>query len=179
MLAGVIIGSKERIKQIAITEGELLGGTIAPWNAWLITRSLRTLSMRLERHQKNAMAVAAFLDAHPKVRQVRYPGLKNHPQHALALKQMSGFTGLMGFELATDDLDAIKRFFNSLSLFQIGVSWGGHESLIYAPAISYLKELPPERFKDLGISLGDMRVSIGLEDARDLIGDLTNAFECL
>lgn len=179
VLAGVIIGSKERIKQIAITEGELLGGTIAPWNAWLITRSLRTLSMRLERHQKNAMAVAAFLDAHPKVRQVRYPGLKNHPQHALALKQMSGFTGLMGFELATDDLDAIKRFFNSLSLFQIGVSWGGHESLIYAPAISYLKELPPERFKDLGISLGDMRVSIGLEDARDLIGDLTNAFECL
>jgi len=177
VLAGVIIGAKDRIQKIATDEGELLGGTIAPWNAWLITRSLRTLSMRLERHQKNGMAVASFLDQHPKVRQVRYPGLKSHPQHALANQQMNGFTGLMGFELNTQDLGAIKRFFNGMSLFQIGVSWGGHESLIYAPAISYLKELPPERFKDLGISLGDMRISVGLEDASDLIADLSEGFE--
>jgi cystathionine beta-lyase/cystathionine gamma-synthase len=177
VLAGVIIGAKDRIQKIAVDEGEFLGGTIAPWNAWLITRSLRTLTMRLERHQKNANAVASFLEQHPKVKQVRYPGLKSHPQHQLANKQMSGFTGLLGFELNTQDLDAIKRFFNGMSLFQIGVSWGGHESLIYAPAISYLKELPPERFKDLGISLGDIRISIGLEDANDLIDDLSKAFE--
>jgi cystathionine beta-lyase/cystathionine gamma-synthase len=177
VLAGVIIGAKDRIQKIAVDEGELLGGTIAPWNAWLITRSLRTLTMRLERHQKNAHLVASFLEQHPNVKQVRYPGLKSHPQHQLANKQMSGFTGLLGFEVNTQDLDAIKRFFNGMSLFQIGVSWGGHESLIYAPAISYLKELPPERFKDLGISLGDIRISIGLEDANDLIDDLSKAFE--
>ena len=177
VLAGAIIGSKDQINKIAITEGELLGGTIAPWNAWLITRSLRTLSMRLERHQKNAMAVASYLEQHPRVKKVRYPGLSSHVQYDLACRQMSGFTGLMGFELAANDLDTIKRFFNGMSIFQIGVSWGGHESLIYAPAISYLKELPPERFKDLGISLGDIRISVGLEDANDLIADLSEAFE--
>jgi cystathionine beta-lyase/cystathionine gamma-synthase len=177
VVGGVIIGSKERMNQIAVNEGELFGGTVAPWTSWLITRSLRTLSMRLERHQKNALAVAQFLENHPRVRRVRYPGLKSHPQYDLACRQMTGFTGLMGFELDTDDLSAIKRFFNGLTYFQIGVSWGGHESLIYAPAISYLKELPPERFKDLGISLGDMRISVGLENADDLIQDLGRALD--
>jgi len=177
VVGGVIIGSAERMNQIAVNEGELFGGTVAPWTSWLITRSLRTLSMRLERHQKNALLVAEFLEKHPHVRQVRYPGLKSHPQYDLACRQMTGFTGLMGFELKTDDLSAIKRFFNGLTYFQIGVSWGGHESLIYAPAISYLKELPPERFKDLGISLGDMRISVGLESAEDLIQDLAHALD--
>ena len=143
----------------------------------LITRSLRTLSLRLERHQKNALAIAAFLEQHPKIDHVRYPGLKSHPQYDLACRQMTGFTGLMSFQLSTDDLSSIKRFFNGLTYFQIGVSWGGHESLIYAPAISYLKELPPERFKDLGITLGDMRISVGLEEVDDLIQDLSSALE--
>ena len=175
VVGGVIIGSRERMHSITVQEGELFGGTIAPWTSWLITRSLRTLSMRLERHQTNALQVAVFLEKHPKIRQVRYPGLKSHPQYDLGCQQMSGFTGLMGFELDTDDLTRIKRFFNSLEYFQIGVSWGGHESLIYAPAISYLKELPPDRFKDLGISMGDMRISVGLEDANDLIQDLSDS----
>ena len=90
---------------------------------------------------------------------------------------MTGYTGLMSFVLNTDDLTLIKRFFNSLDVFQIGVSWGGHESLIYAPAISYLKELPPEQFKDLGISLGDMRISVGLESYQDQIDDLAAALD--
>ena len=175
VVGGVIIGSRERMHSITVQEGELFGGTIAPWTSWLITRSLRTLSMRLERHQTNALQVAVFLEKHPKIRQVRYPGLKSHPQYDLGCQQMSGFTGLMGFELDTDDLTRIKRFFNSLEYFQIGVSWGGHESLIYAPAISYLKELPPDRFKELGISMGDMRISVGLEDANDLIQDLSDS----
>jgi len=175
VVAGVIISSPERIKSITCNESELLGGTIAPFTSWLITRSLRTLTMRLEFHQKNALTVAKFLDAHPEIEQVCYPGLPGHPQHDLALKQMSGFTGLMSFRLAWKELDRIKGFFNGLRLFQIGVSWGGHESLIYAPAISYLKELPPERFDDLGISLGDMRISVGLENSNDLIQDLESA----
>jgi cystathionine beta-lyase/cystathionine gamma-synthase len=177
VVAGVIIAAKDRIQRLIVEEGELFGGIAAPLTSWLITRSLRTLSLRLERHQKNAMAIAEFLEQHPKVQQVRYPGLKSHPQYDLACRQMTGFTGLMSFQLGTDDLSSIKRFFNGLTYFQIGVSWGGHESLIYAPAISYLKELPPERFKDLGITLGDMRISVGLEDADDLIQDLSSAFE--
>jgi len=177
VVAGVIIAAKDRIQRLIVEEGELFGGIAAPLTSWLITRSLRTLSLRLERHQKNALAIAEFLEQHPKVHQVRYPGLKSHPQYDLACQQMTGFTGLMSFQLGTDDLPIIKRFFNGLTYFQIGVSWGGHESLIYAPAISYLKELPPERFKDLGITLGDMRISVGLEDANDLIQDLSSALE--
>ena len=90
---------------------------------------------------------------------------------------MTGFTGLMGFQLKTTNLPSIKKFVNSLQLFQIGVSWGGHESLIYAPAISYLKELSPDQFDALGISLGDMRISVGLENAQDLIDDLNQALD--
>lgn len=175
IVAGVVISSQKRIREIIVKEGELLGGIVAPWTAWLLTRSLRTLSMRLERHQKNALAVAGFLDQHPNVRSVRYPGLESHPQHKLSRQQMTGYTGLLGFELDSENVDSIKRVFNSLQYFQIGVSWGGHESLIYAPAISYLKELPPERFHELGITLGDMRISVGLEDTDDLIEDLTQA----
>ena len=88
---------------------------------------------------------------------------------------MTGTSGLMGFELDSNDLNQIKRFFNGLRLFLIGVSWGGHESLIYAPAISYLKELPIDQFRSLGLSPGDMRISVGLENADDLIADLDQA----
>ncbi len=88
---------------------------------------------------------------------------------------MSGYSGLLSFELATQDVKQIKQFVNSLKLFQIGVSWGGHESLIYAPAISYLKELPPERFEETGLSAELMRISVGLEHAEDLIEDLQQA----
>ncbi|MEM8930748.1 MAG: aminotransferase class I/II-fold pyridoxal phosphate-dependent enzyme [Acidobacteriota bacterium] len=174
-VAGVVIGRARDIDRITVEEGELLGAKAAPIEAWLLTRSLRTLPLRMRQHQANAMAVATFLEAHPKVRRVRYPGLASFPQAELARRQMLGFSGLLGFELATDDLDAIRRFFDGLDVFQIGVSWGGHESLIYAPAISYLKELPPERFAALGIALGDMRVSVGLEDVDDLVDDVTQA----
>ncbi len=177
IVAGAIISSPERIRDIVVNESELLGATIAPHTSWLITRSLRSLPMRLEAHQRNGMAVARFLEGHPRIRQVRYPGLASHPQHDLAMRQMTGFTSLMGFELDTDDPDHIKAFFNSLELFLIGVSWGGHESLIYAPALGYRRELTRERFDDLGISPGDMRISVGLEHAADLIADLQQALE--
>lgn len=90
---------------------------------------------------------------------------------------MSGYSGLFAFEIDSLNLENIKKFVNSLKYFSIGVSWGGHESLIYVPAISYLKELPLDQFKNMGISLGTIRVSIGLEDLEDLIEDLKNALE--
>lgn len=177
IVAGAVMGSKKDLDEIFLNEYEWLGAKIAPFEAWLILRSLRTLSMRMERHQSNGLRVAEFLESHPKINSVRYPGLKSFPQYELATKQMTGFTGLMSFQLATDDLKKIKLFFNCLELFQIGVSWGGHESLIYAPAISYLKELSKEQFDNMGISLGDMRISVGLENVEDLIDDLEIALD--
>jgi len=179
IIAGLVLGSADDIRQIAINEAELLGGTMSPFEAWLLMRSLRTFSIRMERHQANALSVARFLESHPKVLRVHYPGLPSHPQYELARRQMTGTSGLMGFELDSSKLPQIKTFFNSLNLFLIGVGWGGHESLIYAPAISYLKELPPDQFSNLGISLGDMRISVGLENVDDLIADLEQALDKL
>ena len=116
---------------------------------------------------------------HPKVAKVRYPGLESAPQYALFKKQMGGSTGLMSFNLKTNELEQIKAFVNHLKLFQIGVSWGGHESLVYVPAISYLKELDEQQFKDMGISLGDIRISVGLEAVEDLIADLSDSLELI
>jgi cystathionine beta-lyase len=179
IVAGVVIGNTERIDRISVREGELLGGIISPFDAWLLLRSLRTLPARMRQHQESAIRVARFLEDHPRVRTVRYPGLPSHPQYALGQSQMTGYSGLMGFELDSDNIEAIKSFFDSLKLFLIGVSWGGHESLIYAPAISYMKELPPEKFKKMGISAGSMRISVGLESSEDLIADLEQALEHL
>ena len=177
IVAGAIVARPEIIHDIIVNESELLGATIAPHTAWLLIRSLRTLPTRLRSHAESARAVAEFLDSHPAVKQVHWPGLESHPQHVLAQRQLKGFTGLMSFTLATEDLAKIKAFVNALRIFQIGVSWGGHESLVYAPAISYLKELPPERFADLGISLGDIRISVGLETLEDVLADLGQALE--
>ena len=172
VVAGLVVGSKKDMKSLFTKEFELFGAKIAPFEAWLLLRSLRTLKIRMDQHQKSGLEIAKFLEKHPKIASVNFPGLKSFPQYELAQKQMSGTTGLMSFQLKTTDLNKIKTFFNGLELFQIGVSWGGHESLIYAPAISYLKELNKQQFEGLGISLGDMRISVGLESAEDLIKDL-------
>lgn len=175
IIAGVIIGSAKDIDSIYQNEFLLFGAKMAPFEAWLLMRSLRTLPMRMERHQNNALKVAYFLENHPKIKSVNYPGLKSHPQFELGKEQMKGYSGLMSFVIDSEELGDIKNFVNSLEHFSIGVSWGGHESLIHAPAISYLKEMTPEQFKSTGLSLGVMRVSIGLEHIDDLIEDLSQA----
>ncbi len=179
VVAGLVIGNKKDMDSISVNEFELLGGKIASIEAWLLMRSLRTLPIRMKAHQENAMKIAKYLESHPKIETVNYPGLKKFPQYKLAKKQMTGFSALMSFKLKTLDLSQIKTFFNSLKIFKIGVSWGGHESLVYAPAISYLKELSPQQFEGLGISLGDMRISVGLENAEDLINDLEHALNTI
>jgi len=177
VVAGLVVGAKAGMESLFTKEFELFGAKIAPFEAWLLLRSLRTLKIRMDQHQKSGLAVAEFLEKHPKIAKVNFPGLKSFPQYELAKQQMSGTTGLMSFQLKTTDLEKAKTFFNGLELFQIGVSWGGHESLIYAPAISYLKELNAAQFEGLGISLGDMRISVGLEAAEDLIADLAQSLD--
>lgn len=175
IIAGVIIGSAKDIDSIYQNEFLLFGAKMAPFEAWLLMRSLRTLPMRMEKHQSNTLKVANFLENHPKIKSVNYPGLKSHPQFELGKEQMKGYSGLMSFVIDSEELADIKNFVNALEHFSIGVSWGGHESLIHAPAISYLKEMSPEQFKSTGLSLGVMRVSIGLEHVDDLIEDLSTA----
>lgn len=175
LVGGVVIGKTRDIDEIFANEYELLGAKTAPMEAWLLMRSLRTLPVRMARHQKNAFAVANFLNEHPTITSVRYPGLPTFPQYSLGQKQMSGYTGLLSFQLNTNELKKIKTFVNSLQYFQLGVSWGGHESLVYVPAISYLKELSEAQFKATGLSLGDIRISVGLEHSDDLIHDIEQA----
>lgn len=179
VVAGVIIGSNELIEQIFKKEYEWLGGRIAPMDAWLITRSLKTLPLRMREHEANALEIATFLEKHPKIVNVNYPGLKSFKQYDLGKQQMSGNSGLLSFRLATDDLDKVKTFFNSLKMFRIGVSWGGHESLIYALAISYIKEMSKEQFMATGLTYGDMRISVGLDPVSDLINDLQQALDLI
>lgn len=177
IVAGVVIGNEKDITEIFNKEHAFLGAKLSPFESWLLLRSLRTLKIRMEEHQKNALSVSKFLESHEKVKKVYYPGLESYDQYELAKEQMTGFSGLMSFEIDSNNLEEIKKFFNSLKHFRIGVSWGGHESLIYAPAISYLKEMPKEQFDNMGISLGVMRISVGLEDVKDLIEDLNEAFK--
>lgn len=177
IVGGVILGKAKDLDEIFTHEYEWIGAKTAPFEAWLLLRSLRTLHIRMEKHQQNAIRVAEFLESHAKIRMVRYPGLKSFPQYELGQKQMSGYSGLLSFCLDTEDIDKVKLFFNSLELFHRGVSWGGFESLVYAPAISYIKELSPEQFANMGISPGDIRISVGLENVEDLIADLDRALE--
>lgn len=179
VIAGVAIGKKEDIEGMFYKEHALYGAKIAPFESWLIMRSLRTLPARMRVHQENAMKVAEFLDQHPKVKRVMYPGLTSFPQKKLADEQMRGFSGLFAFEIDSENLSSIKDFVNSLEFFSIGVSWGGHESLVFAPAIAYLKEMSEEHFKKTGLKLGIIRISVGLEHFEDLIRDLKRGLELI
>ncbi|UII78704.1 PLP-dependent aspartate aminotransferase family protein [Flagellimonas sp. CMM7] len=179
VVAGAVIGSGKLIGQIFEKEYEWLGARISPAEASLITRSLKTLPLRMKAHEANALEIAKFLEDHPKIESVNYPGLKSFKQYDLGKKQMSGTSGLLSFRLVTNDLEKVKTFFNSLKRFRIAVSWGGYESLIYALAISYVKEMTKEQFEATGLTYGDMRISVGLEDVTELTQDLKQALNLI
>ena len=175
VVAGVIVGKTEDVNSIIVNEHALLGGKMSPFEGWLVLRSLRTLPIRMKQHQNTALTVAAFLHGHPRIRKVYYPGLPSNDQYELGKKQLLGYGGLMSIEIDIDDIEGAKLFVDTLELFKLGVSWGGHESLVYSPSISYIKELSPEKFEAMGIKIGLVRLSIGLESAEDLISDLERA----
>lgn len=177
LVSGVVIGNQQDIDEIASQEYALLGGKAAPFEAWLILRSMRTMKIRMRQHMETSLKVAEFLENHPMVKKVNYPGLPSFAQYELAQQQMKGFAGLMSFEIDVEDIEKVKKFTNALRLFKLGVSWGGHESLAFVPAVAYLQEMPLERFKEMKISLSMVRISIGLEDAEDIIADLNQALK--
>ena len=170
VVAGVAVTNKDLIKGID-RNIHLLGGVIGPFEAWLILRGLRSLPARMELHQNNAMKIAEFLNEHPRVIRVNYPGLKTNPYHQLAVSQMRGFSGLMSFEIDGGKKE-LKKFINSLKIFTIAVSWGGYESLVI-PGEQVFKDRID--VKDYSSQL--IRISVGLEDADDLIADLDSALK--
>jgi len=152
------------------------GGYMPPHEAWLCIRGMRTLEVRMRRHWDNAIRVATFLAAHPKVALVRYPGLTSHPQHELAKRQFGAkFGGVVTFDLKTGTQDAAFRFLDSLELAASATTIGDLWSEVLYPSISSHRRIAPEERKRLGISDGTLRLSVGIEDPDDLIGDLENA----
>jgi cystathionine gamma-synthase len=143
-------------------------------SAWLLLRGLKTLSLRMQRHGENGLLIARWLEAHPRIRRVWYPGLESHPDHAVARRLMRGFGGVITFEVDAD-LDGTCRFVDACRIPYIAPSLGGAESLIEMPAIMSFWDITPEQRRDLGITDSLVRFSCGIEDADDLIADLDQA----
>jgi len=152
-----------------------LGGIPGPFDCYLALRGVKTLALRMEKHQENALKVAQFLEKHEKVEKVLYPGLASHPQHALAKKQMTGFSGIVTFWLK-GGMKESRQFLENLQLFSLAESLGGVESLANHPAIMTHASVPPENRKKLGIHDNMIRLSCGIEHVDDLIADLKSAF---
>ena len=151
------------------------GAIIGPMDAWLVLRGTKTLPIRMERHNANAMVIAEFLASHPKVTRVHYPGLASHPQHDLARRQMRGFGGLVSFEMGS--LERARGVLNNVELMALAESLGGVETLISHPASMTHASVPPERRRSIGLTDDMIRISVGIEDVDDLKEDLERALE--
>jgi len=173
LVAGVVVGSRERIERVW-EDSIALGSCASPFDGWLMLRGLRTLGLRVERHNATAGALARFLEEHPKVERVYYAGLTSHPQHEVARRQMSGFGGVVGFELA-GGFEAAERFVASVRVARRAASLGGVESLVVHPAAMWAHSLSAEQREAAGISSGLIRFSVGLEAEHDLVRDVDRA----
>jgi cystathionine gamma-lyase len=169
----VVLDNGELLERLAFIQNAV-GGVPGPMDAWLVLRGLKTLAVRMREHEKNARQVADFLLAHARVRRVFYPGLQDHPQHELAKRQMTGFGGMIAFEVE-GGLEAARRVVERTQLFTLAESLGGVESLIELPALMTHASIPQETRQAHGVSDGLIRISVGLEDAADLISDLDRA----
>jgi len=177
VIAGIILGPTDLLTEMKFPYFKDFGGVISPFDAWLLTRGLKTLGVRMERHCENALKVAEYLAVHPLIERVYYPGLKSHPQHELAKKQMDGFGGMISFELK-GGFEAGKTLMNNVKLITLAVSLGCVDSLIQHPASMTHSPVPPEERLTAGISDGLVRLSVGLEDVKDIIADLEQALNC-
>ncbi len=175
MVGGVaVVGDNAGLRDRLAFLHNAVGGVAGPFDSFLALRGLKTLALRMERHCASGLEVAEFLAGHGKVEAVHYPGLASHPQHALALRQMNGFGGMVSATLA-GGLDEARRFLERVELFALAESLGGVESLIEHPAIMTHATIPAEARAELGIGDSLVRLSVGIEDAGDLIADLGQA----
>ena len=151
------------------------GAILSPMDSWLVLRGTKTLAVRMAQHNKNGQVIAEFLAAHPKVQRVLYPGLPTHPQHELAKRQMNGFGGMLSFDVGT--FEGARRVLNRVRLMALAESLGGVETLISHPASMTHASVPAERRQAMGLTDSLVRISVGIEDADDLIADLTQALD--
>ena len=174
VLGGAIMTSNEEIHTKAKFNQNAIGAVPSPFDCFLLLRGMKTLAVRMERHQLNAMRVAEHLEAHPAVVRVIYPGLKSHPQYALGKRQMSGSGGVLSFEVK-GTLSDVKRFLRRVKVFSLAESLGGVESLIEHPASMTHASVPEKAREGIGITDRLVRASVGIEDVSDLIEDLDGA----
>ncbi|MBL8025741.1 MAG: PLP-dependent transferase [Fibrobacteres bacterium] len=173
ILAGVVLGKKEIVQPVR-EYLKITGGCIDPHSSYLLIRGLKTFELRMERLNANGQTIAEYLEKHPKIKRVYYPGLKSHPHHDVAVKQMKGFGAVVTFVM-DDNVKTVHKFLSKLKFINIGPSLGGVESLITHPAtVSYYKLTKEQRLK-LGIRDGLVRLAVGAENAEDIIGDLAQA----
>lgn len=176
LVAGVMITDNDEIAERLAYISNALGVIQATFDAWLSLRSLKTLDIRMRAHERNAQALAEWLSEHPKVRKVYYPGLAEHPQHQIALKQMSGFGGMLAFDIA-GGLEAASKLLQATQVFTLAESLGGVESLIEQPALMTHASMPREMREAAGLTDSLIRVSVGIEDFEDLKQDLDQALD--
>ncbi len=176
-LGGVLVGTKAEHKQQFAFIQKCTGGILSPFEAWLILRGVKTLAVRMREHDRNGRAVAAMLEAHPKVARVHYPGLASHPQHALARAQMAGFGGMISFDLGS--LEKANRLLKNVRLCTLAESLGGVETLISHPATMTHAAIGQQARDRLGITDGLVRISVGIEDEQDLLADLAEALNAV
>lgn len=176
LIAGLVVCKDkalgERIKFIQNASGAIL----APFDSWLVIRGIETLHLRVRQHCENALQVAQFLENHPAIERVYYPGLESHPNHAIAKRQASGFGGIVSFVLKENTELAAKQFVTNTQYFKLAESLGGVKSLLCHPATMTHKSIPAEKRRAAGVADGLIRLSVGLEDVSDLIRDLQQAF---
>lgn len=173
MVGGLVVTSDDEIHERLRFLQNAAGGVPGPWDSWLALRGTKTLHLRMRQHNENGQRIAEWLEAHPKVERVYYPGLRSHPQHELARRQMKGFTGMISIE--TGSLENARRVVNATRIFSLAESLGGVESLIGHPAMMTHASVPADRRQAMGLSDGLVRLSVGVEDADDLIADLEQA----
>jgi cystathionine gamma-synthase len=178
LLAGVICGSAEKLEPVRKLRG-ILGSVNAPQNLYLLERGLKTFALRMQRHNENGMAIARFLESHPRIERVYYPGLESHPSQAIAKSQMKGFGGLITFLVRGADWRQTSRIIDAVKIPRIAPSLGGVESLIEQPLVMSYFNYSPEDRQRFGIDDNMIRLSCGIEDTADLIADLAQALEVI
>jgi cystathionine gamma-lyase/cystathionine beta-lyase/cystathionine gamma-lyase/homocysteine desulfhydrase len=174
-VGGTVISNSDEIgEQIGFLQNAI-GAILSPFDSWLVLRGVKTLAVRMKRHEENGVAMANYLANHAKVQKIYYPGLSDHPQHELAKRQMNGFGSMISFDLGSHE--NAKKFLDRVRLCSLAESLGGVETLISHPETMTHASVPLETRTRLGITPGLVRISVGIEDIEDLIADLENAFE--
>ncbi|HYC92183.1 MAG TPA: cystathionine gamma-synthase [Thermoanaerobaculia bacterium] len=174
-VGGVVISNSDEIgEQVGFLQNAI-GAILSPFDSWLVLRGVKTLAVRMKRHEENGVAMANYLANHVKVQKIYYPGLPDHPQHELAKRQMNGFGSMISFDLGSHE--NAKKFLDRVRLCSLAESLGGVETLISHPETMTHASVPIETRTRLGITPGLVRISVGIEDIEDLIADLENAFE--